>query len=135
MTQDKHVYAVQNIISRGQVSGDKDFSNRFIAHLLKLNRAVLLQRKLDKNRYLNSMTMQKICMPLLPAQFADCPGCDLPITDCYFLKGIAVLPNALISKHGISYTVRTIAGDIIDPISITNNKYMKYSETQVQTKG
>lgn len=135
MTLQEHVYAIQNLISKGVSSDDKDFSNAFIAHLLKINRALLLQRKMEKNKEIHSTNKTIICMPFERGQLANCPNCNIPELDCYFFKGLGKLPKAIISTSGMSYVFRTIDGNILSQMSITNNKYGKYSAVKESKKG
>lgn len=98
MELNKHVYAIQRIINNNRPSDDKKFSNSFIAHLLKINRSILLKRKLDKERFLDPKNKQILCLPMEETNFANCIGCDLPVLDCTLYRSTIQVPSAITSR-------------------------------------
>lgn len=135
MTLNEHVYAIQQNLARGRSSDDKDYSNRFISHYIKLYRALLIKRKIDKGDFISPTNMVTLCMPLVESQFADCPGCDVPITDCVFYRSKVKLPSAVMPRKKSPYVVRLIDGTILPMMSVLNNKYVKYSGVKNINKG
>ena len=135
MELNKHVYAIQRIIGNGKPSDDKKFSNSFIAHLLKVNRAILLKRKMDKERYLNPSNRQLICLPMEEADYANCPNCNIPDLGCTLYRSVRELPSVIYNRSGTSYIVRNVLGDIINPYTLTNSKYSEFSYVDNSKEG
>lgn len=135
MTLTEHVYAIQQNLARGRTSSDKDYSNRFITHYIKLYRSLLLTRKLNKGDYVSPTNSVTICMPLVQAQFADCPGCELPVTDCYFYRSVAKLPSAVMCRKKSPYIIRLIDGTILPMMTVLNSRYVGYSGVDDINKG
>lgn len=135
MTLEKHVYAIQNIISRGAISDNKDFSNDLIAHFLKVNRSVLIKRKLDKEIQASENLRVTICLPMEEAQIADCPGCGLPDVNCDLYRSVIQLPDAIVPKIGSEYIARKIDGSTISKYTITNRQFDKFNVVGKLTSG
>lgn len=124
----EHIYAVKNILSRGPASDDDRLSERLIGHMLNTSRAILLKRKMDKERSVNETNYQVICLPLTLSNFADCPNCNLPnLTNCQIMKSTMAIPRPITTRWGMSIRVRKIDGTIISPLNMTNKKYSQYS--------
>lgn len=121
----EHIYAVQNVLQRGPASDDNRISVRLIGHFLEVSRAILLKRKMDKERTANESNYQVICVPLVQGSYADCPNCNLPSIGCTIMKSTYQLPEPILTRWGMSYRVRKIDGTIIAPYNLTNNKYAK----------
>jgi hypothetical protein len=98
MTFNQHIYAIQNIINKGVNSDDKRISNRLVGHTLKVQRSLLIKRKLDKERRVNPYNYQRICVPMEEVQYADCLGCDLPVLDCTIYRSTIPIPASIQSR-------------------------------------
>lgn len=130
MTLLEHIYAVKNLLNSGPSSQSHRFTNRLIAHFLRNSRALLLKRKLDKEKTISQNNYQKFCLRLETADYAQCPDCDIPDFDCNLLRGVARLPSSIKTRWGHTYVIRDILGNIIPPFSLTNNSLKQYSLTQ-----
>ena len=95
MTFLEHIYAVKNLLDRGPSSQSFRFTNRLIAHFLKVSRSLLLKRKLDSEKQISENNRQKFCLRLEKKDYADCPDCNIPDFDCNLLRGVVKLPNSI----------------------------------------
>lgn len=97
MTRLEHIYAIKNILSRGAASDDFRISNAEIYHHLKVARALLLKRKLDKHHNITDLNFITICVPLEEATYHDCSCIDADF-DCKVLKSRCALPTDLVAR-------------------------------------
>lgn len=126
----EHVFAIKNLLAHGAASDDFSYTDRLIYHFLKITRARLLEQKINKYSTISPQSFQDLCVSLNSASFHEC--CDVIAfkPTCLFLKSTTALPKLLNSKWGTFLTLYTLDGLIIPELSITKNKYSKYSITQ-----
>lgn len=123
MTTQEHIYAIKNILSKGSVSDDFNFSNRLILHFMNVARAFLIERKADKYNYVQSF--QSLCLDLAEGSYHNC--CDLKIpSGCTILKSKINLPKLLSVRWGNFLKVTTLDGTIIPESSVTQSSYSAY---------
>lgn len=96
MTLNEHVYAIKGRMSRGPVSKDFRYSNRFIAHELQVVRAKLLEQKANKYHYISEQSYQDLCVDLELSNFHSC--CDATDIECKVLKSTTEIPKFLNSR-------------------------------------
>ena len=121
----KHIYAIKNIVSRGPVSDDFNYSDRFIGHLLKVTRNRLIKQKLDKYNAISPYAYQDLCLTLERGQYSYCP--NLPTTSCFILKSVNELPEILSPRWGYAAKVTYVDGRELSSTNLTSNEYKKYS--------
>lgn len=132
----EHVYAVQNMLNRGPLADDSRITNRLIAHFLKKARSLLLKRKIERGSWISEKNYHpKLCVPLVEAEYAECPGCNLPDTGCTLRKSTIVIPTSIVLKSRDTYRVKSITGHTLGRFTITNNQYAKYSLLPEQQEG
>jgi hypothetical protein len=124
MTRNEHIYAIQNIINSGPMSDDNRFSNRLVHHFLKVARALLLKRKVDKYQ-IDVENYQTICMPLCVTKFHDC-DC-LPNLHCQILRSKYKLPQSISSRWGSILKVSYFDGRTIGYQPLNSQTYSQYS--------
>jgi len=122
----EHIYAIQNILNNGVPSDDHRLPNALVGHYLKINRAVLIKRKLDKERTLNNNNYYAICVPLELAPYQDCCLVDDDV-NCKLLKSTIKIPRSISARWGFTYNVKYIDGTLIPAYTKTNSKLEKYS--------
>lgn len=123
----EHVYALKNLLARGVPSDDFTFSNRLLAHYLKIARSKLIEEKADKYHYISDQSFQSLCLDLEEGNFHNC--CEGPTIDCYVLKSSIKLPKFLNTRWGDFAKVMTLDGKVLPKTSLTINKLSKYSLT------
>lgn len=128
----EHIYAIKNLTNRGVASDDSRFNNSLLAHLLKINRANLIEKKADKYHFISEQSFQSLCVPLTKGQYHNC--CDNIDTECYFMKSTIKLPKILNTRWGDFIKVTTLTGEVISKTSITLNSLAKYSITNSKPK-
>lgn len=129
MTRDEHVYAVQNLINRGAMSDDTRFTNRLVHHFLKVSRALLVKRKLDKYHHLNEENYQSICMPLIKTTFHDCEC--VPNLDCMILRSKYKLPKQVDARWDSVLKVYFFDGRPIGKTSVSTHTKSEYSRSSL----
>lgn len=134
MTNDltTHIYAVKNLISRGPSSDDMDYSNRFIAHLIKINRNLLMRRKADKFQSMSPFSYQSLCVDLERASYTECTTLNLP-ADCMLLRSTIEIPNILGAGRRTLGRITYVDGRPISHISPQAMAWNKYRENQVNS--
>lgn len=95
MTTKEHVYAVRKLLSP-RASDDFEISLPFIAHLLKVTRAILIQRRQAKYERITEDAYQSVTINLIPAT-CGVGSCGL--------RSEFPIPNLLESKRGSSLKV------------------------------
>jgi hypothetical protein len=93
----EHIYAIQNILNNGVASDDHRLPNALVGHYLKINRAVLIKRKLDKERILSNNNYYSICVPLELAPYQDCCMVDDDV-NCKLLKSTIKIPRSISAR-------------------------------------
>lgn len=121
----KHIYTIKNIVSRGPVSDDFNYSDRFIGHLLKVTRNRLIKQKMDKYNSISPYVYQDLCVTLERGQYSDCP--NLPTTSCYILKSVDDVPEVLQARWGYAGEVTYVDGRKLSHTNLTSNEYKRYS--------
>jgi len=127
-TVNEHIYAIQNIVERGEKSDDANFSNALVLHYMNTARILLLKRKADKKQKFDPSDFQSFCMPLCEDTWVDC-DC-IPDIDCKILKSVFKLPKALVSRSGLYVTVRFLSGREIDVTSLSAMRHRQNSLTK-----
>lgn len=104
---------------------------RFIAHMLSVARARLIEQKADKYHYISEQSFQSLCLDLQLGQFHNC--CNGPELPCTLLKSTIELPKFLNTRWGDFLKVMTLDGTVIPKASKTQHKLSQYSLTQSPT--
>lgn len=128
----QHVLAVQKLLASGTVSKDFRFSDRLIAHFLKVARSLLIEQKIDKYYYLSEQSYQSLCVSLELGSFHNC--CEAPSSDCLVLKSVDKLPKFLSARFGDFVKVMTLEGKVISKTSPTIEDLEAYSLTNKTSK-
>jgi len=119
MVISKHVYAIKELLNKGNIKNDYSYSNLFIAHYLEVYRSYMLNRKLQAGDTLQDFNFSTVCMEMEITTFEN----DCETNQCKILKSKHPLPNFL---HK-SLTVYYINGEVISHRTINQNKFNKYS--------
>lgn len=128
-----HIYAVKNLMNKGVASDDSRYSNALIAHILKIIRATLIERKADKYYYISEQSFQSLCMPLELGKFDNC-CIDFEDEDCFILKSVYKIPKTLNTRWGDFIKITDLVGNVVSKTSVTANKFAKYSLTNSPQK-
>ena len=112
MTLLEHVYAVKNLLAHGPAPDDFSYSNRLIAHFLKVARARLIQNKADKYSFISEQSYQSLCINLTKSNFHNC--CEAPDSECQVLKSTIEIPRFLNSRMGNFLKVMDLEGRVIE---------------------
>lgn len=128
-----HIYAVKNLINKGVASDDSRYSNALIAHILKIIRATLIERKADKYYYISEQSFQSLCMPLELGKFDNC-CIDFEDEECFILKSTIKIPKTLNTRWGDFIKITDLIGNVISKTSVTANRFAKYSITNKTPK-
>jgi len=126
MTLLAHIYAVRELIGHGVPSDDFSYSDRLIAHFLKISRAKLIEQKTDKYSFISNQSYQDLCLDLELSNFHGC--CDTT-TECFILKSMLEIPKFLNSRWGNFIKIMDLNGEVIPEITLTQNKWSEYSLT------
>jgi len=128
----EHVYAIKNLVSSGIPSDDHSYSERFIAHLLSVSRAMLIERKADKYSFISDQSFQTLCVAMELGSFHNC--CEGPQDDCKILKSVVPLPKMLTTRWGNFIKVMYLDGEVIPETSISKNRFTEFSLTDTKLK-
>lgn len=120
-----HTLALKNILSHGTPSDDFSFSNRLIAHFLKVARAKLIEQKADKYHFISDQSYQSLCVDLVPSSYHNC--CDTDVDTCQILKSIDIIPKFLNSRWDNFLKAMDLTGNVIPEFNLTQNKFSKYA--------
>lgn len=132
MTLLHHIYAIKNLLARGNASDDFSFSERLIAHFLEVARGKLILDKINKYKFVSDQSYQDLCVALQESVYHDC--CDvIDFGDCKLLKSIDPLPKFLNSAWGNFLKVTDLSGNVISELTLTQNTYSKYAIIKPKT--
>lgn len=123
-----HCYAIRNLIHKGPSSDDSPYSLRFIAQMLSVARARLIEQKADKYTYISEQSFQSLCITLEEGQYHNC--CDGPTLNCTVLKSTIELPKFLNTRWGDFIKVTTLDGAVIPKVSMTQDRLSEFSLTR-----
>jgi hypothetical protein len=122
----EHVYAIKNILSKGEVSDDYSYSNKLILHFLEVSRARLIEEKANKYHHISEQSYSSLCMDLEKGTFHNC--CTGPDDKC-LLKSVKEIPKTINTRFGNLTKVTDLAGNVIPMGSITTDSLSQYSIT------
>lgn len=127
MTLLEHVYAVKNILAHGAPSDDFSYSNRLIAHFLRVARSFLIEKKIDKYNVISDQSYQDLCLTLEEADYHNC--CDfVTVSDeCKLMKSTAAIPKFLNSRWGNFMKVTDLVGNTIPETTMTQSRFSIYA--------
>lgn len=131
MTLLQHVYALKNLLTHGISSDDFSYSDRLIAHILRVCRATLIEQKLNKYNPISPQSYQDLCVSLELSSFHGC--CDVPDMDCKILKSSEPIPKFLNSRWGNFLKVLDMTGTTIPEFNLTQNRLSKWGLLSVPT--
>lgn len=123
MTTKEHIYAIKNVLSKGAVSDDFQFSNRLVLHFMNVARSILTEQKLDK--YHSIQSYQSLCTDLIQGSYHNCCGVTLP-SSCVILKSTIKLPKLLSARWGDAVKVTTLDGTVIPQFNVTQSAKSSY---------
>lgn len=122
MTILNHVYAVKELLNKGQIKNNYPYSNLFIQHFLELNRCLVLKQRLSNKDSLADINYTKVCLEMEISNFEG----DCYKGQCKILKSKKPIPLYL----GDSLSVLSVSGETLSQRTINQQKYSKYSITK-----
>jgi hypothetical protein len=123
----EHVFAVKNLLSKGPTSDDYQFTSSLIEHFLKINRAVLIKRKLDKKSKVSDLNYQTFCISLELVDYDDC-DCS-PDLHCKILRSTVQLPSFITKRSSNGIVVKLLDGSTLTYMDNSLSKFSKFSLT------
>ena len=127
MTIDKHIYSIKKLMSKGKVPDDFNYSDTFIAHLLKVNRSLLIKRRVNKYHKVSDANYQVLCVPLELVEYHNC-DCITDIS-CKILRSKFQLPSFISKRSDNGISVKLLDGTTISYMDNSSSKYAQYSIT------
>lgn len=127
----QHVYTLKNLLTHGISSDDFSYSDRLIAHVLRVCRATLIEQKINKYNPVSPQSHQDLCVPLALSNFHGC--CDVPSMECKILRSTFTVPKFLTSRWGNYVKVSDMIGVTIPEFNLTQNRLAQWGLVTIPT--
>lgn len=119
-----HVYAIKELLAKGNVSNKFSFSDSFLSHMIATSRATVIKEKITKEGAVSEFNYNTLCLPMEKTTFHNC-NC-VETDDCFIYRSIDKLPLMVAIDNPIAMIVMNINGEVLDFLTVDQNKYAEH---------